>query len=57
MTARAKITQAEITRALKAAMGEGVAIGEIILRPDGSVSILPTATKPPQGKGPEPEAW
>jgi hypothetical protein len=58
MTARATFTKAQIARLISGAKEGGLQIGEMRVNPDGSISLLPDATKAPQKvEGPSPEKW
>lgn len=57
MTARATFTKAQIARLISGAIDGGLQIGEMRVNPDGSISLLPDATKPPKDERPAPEKW
>lgn len=40
MTAKARFTQSDITRALRAARASGYANAKVTIRPDGTIDIL-----------------
>lgn len=48
--ARAPVTQATITRVLKAVEAAGVAIGSIEVAPDGTVVVTPASFAPARPK-------
>lgn len=55
---KAAVTEAQIRRAVKGAIGAGVAVGAIEVDPKtGTIRILPKPPKPEKTDPREPEPW
>ncbi len=52
MTARARFSQADVRRALRAAEAAGLCVGRIRIEPDGAIEIVAG-----QGETPDNAAW
>jgi len=53
----ARVTQAEVARAIRGAVQAGFEIGAVEVRPDGAIRILPKPDEPAQPAERKPEQW
>ncbi len=51
----ALVKQADLTRYTRAVMAAGIAVGRVLVRPDGTVEIIPMGAEPGVGIGPDPD--
>lgn len=51
----ATVKQADVTRYIKGAMAAGFPVGRVLVRPDGTVEIIPSGAQPVAGIGPDPD--
>jgi hypothetical protein len=54
---KARFTQADVTRAVQGAVKAGLSLSGMEIAPDGTIRLLATDAKPPQGDDRKPQEW